>query len=140
MRDNIEEFYLDNNSNNEEIKVIKGYNEIYLNTLEKLSIRSSLAFIDDHDFYLKNDKQNGKIIPIDPFDYETLQIVFDCDLQTNPNKIDLIDVVSGKKIDLKYAMNRFIVNVDPRRVVLDVNYFYNKVDLCETNRTMEVNT
>ncbi len=74
---------------------------------------------------------------MDPYDYETLQIFFDCDLEKNRDKIDVIDVVNSKKLKYEYCIDKFLVNVDPRKVI-EKNYFYDKVLNCENNRINEL--
>ncbi len=75
---------------------------------------------------------------IDPYDYETLQIFFDSELHLNPEKIDVIDIVNKKKLNHNYCLNKFLVNVDPRKVICDPNYFISKIEVCEANRIQEI--
>lgn len=106
--------------------------------MDKLSQYCSLMILDDHSFYTKASNNNGKIMLIDPYDYETLQIFFDVDLDTNMNKIDVIDIVNKKKLDNNYCLNKFVVNIEPRRAIIDPNYFFNRIEMCEANRIAEI--
>jgi hypothetical protein len=81
---------------------------------------------------------HGKLMLIDPYDYDTLQIFFDCDIHKDPNKIEVIDIANKKRLDFDYCLNKYIVNVDPRKAVVDPNYFINKIEICETNRINEL--
>lgn len=137
LRENIEEFY-ETENNTETVKISTGYNSIYLNILEKLAQYSSFIILDDQSFFHNNDNKGGKLMLIDPYDYETLQIFFDSDLQKYPEKIDVIDVVNKKTLSFDYCINKFIVNVDPRKVISDINYFMNKIEICEANRIQEI--
>ena len=117
--------------------ISKGYNDIMLSTYEKLSQFCTIAFFDDCTLYNKSNKY-GKLFVIDPCDYETLQIWFDSDLQLEQNKLDVIDIATGKKLNNESCMDKYIVNVDPRRAVIDLNYFLSKIEQCENNRQNEI--
>ena len=136
IRENIEEFY--DEGKNDHIKISTGYNNIFLNIMEKLEQYCSFVILDDHSFFANNNYKNGKSFLIDPYDYETLQIFFDSDLEKETEKIDVIDIVNKKKLNLDYCRNKFLVNVDQRKVISDSNYFMAKIEVCEANRIMEI--
>jgi hypothetical protein len=136
MRDNIEEFYDDDNKSSG-VKISKGYNAIYLTLMEKLSQHCSFVIIDDYQYFQKN-SAHGKMMLVDPYDYETLQIFFDVDLHKYPYKIDVVDVANKNILDYNYCVNKFLVNVEPRKAITDPNYFYNKIEICENNRLTEI--
>src|SRR4051794_23140446 len=121
IRDNIEDFYEDEN-NPVQIKISKGYNNIFLNLMDKLAQYSTFVILDDDSFYQKNSNKHGKLMLIDPFDYDTLQIFFDTDLHKFPEKIDVVDIVNKKCLDFSYCINKFIVNVEPRKAIIEPAY------------------
>lgn len=139
LRDNIEECFEGGDEENNVLdkKIVKGYNQILTTMYEKLVDYSSLALIDDASLYNKT-KKNGKLIIIDPYDYETQHILFDSDLENDLEKVDFIDIATGKKLDNQKCLNKFLVNVDPRKAITDFNYFVSKVDFCEKNRENEL--
>lgn len=108
-----------------------------MNFVEKLSQFNSFVICDDYSYFKKNQDKGGKLFLIDPYDYDTLQIFFDCDLEKNKEKIDIVDVVNYKKLSYDYCIDKFLVNVDPRKST-DKMYFYDKVLLCENNRKNEL--
>ena len=75
---------------------------------------------------------------IDPYDIDTLQIFFDTDILKNPEKIDVVDIATKKRLDLNYTLGKFVVNVEPNRAIVDSNYFINKIDECINNRKAEI--
>ena len=121
-----------------EKKIEKGYNEIYLNFLDKLTQNCTFCILDDYSNYKNSDNKNGKLLLIDPYDVDTLQIFFDTDLHKYPEKINVIDVVTKNKIPLEKCLNKYIVNVEPYRAIIDINYFNNKIQECVTNRKNEL--
>ena len=55
-----------------------------------------------------------------------------------PEKLDVIDVVTKKKIPLENCLNKFVVNVEPYKAIIDVNYFNHKIEECVNNRKNEL--
>lgn len=106
--------------------------------MEKLEQYCAFVILDDHSFFTNNNNKNGKSFLIDPYDYETLQIFFDSDLHKETEKVDVIDIVNKKVLNSEYCKNKFLVNVDPRKVISDSNYFMSKIEICEANRIMEI--
>lgn len=109
-----------------------------MNLKEKLIQNSTFIILDDYSFYINNNNQHGKLFLIDPYDTETLQIFFDSDLHINPDKIDVYDVVTKKKLSSSYVMNKYVVNIEPYRAILDINYFTRKINECINNRKSEL--
>jgi hypothetical protein len=114
-----------------------GLNNIYLTQVEKLSQYCSFVILDDYNYYKKKEDKHGKLLLIDPYDYDTLHIFFDTNLNEHPEKIDVIDIVTKNKLKYEYCIDRFLVNVDPRKAI-EKNYFLNKIELCENNRILEI--
>ena len=131
--EDLEEYYEHNLSN-----IYKGYNKIYLKLMEKLAQHCCFGISDDYEFINNNKRTNGKLMLIDPYDYDTQQIFFDCDLHKHPNTIEVIDIANKKRLDINYCLNKFIVNVDPKKAVTDPNYFISRIELCEYNRINEI--
>ena len=139
---NLEEYYSTNapseeNKLNPEINT--GYKEAYLSFMGKLTQNCTFCILDDYYFYKKHDDKHGKLLLIDPYDIDTLQIFFDTDLHKNPEKIDVIDVVTKKKIPLENCLNKYVVNVEPYRAIIDINYFNHKIEECVNIRKEEIN-
>lgn len=106
--------------------------------MDKLTQNCSFVLLDDYSYYTSHNNQHGKLLLIDPYDTETLQIFFDTDTDEFPEKIDIVDVVTKKKLDREYCLNKFLVNVEPYRAILDINYFNNKIEECINNRKSEL--
>ena len=138
----IEEFYQKENENKGEEKlnaqVITGYKDSYLNFIGKLTENCTFCILDDYCNYKKNNYKHGKLLLVDPYDVDTLQIFFDSDLHKFPEKIDVIDIVTKKKIPLENCLNKFVVNVEPYRAIIDINYFNHKIEECVNNRKNEL--
>ena len=133
MRNDIDNFYSEKN-----LVPTIGYNEIYLTFMDKLTKNCVFVLMDDYSNYINNGNKNGKLMLIDPYDIDTLQIFFDTDLKENPDKITIYDVINKTKIDKDYALNRFLVNIEPYRAIVDSNYFNNKIEECINNRKNEI--
>ena len=141
---NLDEFYSRNNNNeynennavNPEINT--GYKDAYLSFIGKLTQNCTFCILDDYNYYKKHDDKHGKLLLIDPYDLDTLQIFFDADLHKNPDKIDVINVVTKQKIPLENCLNKFVVNVEPYRAIIDINYFNHKIEECVNNRKEEI--
>ena len=106
--------------------------------MEKLTQNCSFVMLDDYSYYRQNGNKYGKLLLVDPYDVETLQIFFDTDTDEYPEKIEVIDVVTKKKLERSYVLNKFLVNVEPYRAILDINYFNNKIEECVNNRKSEL--
>ena len=141
---NLDEFYSRNNNNeNNENNAVNpeintGYKDAYLSFIGKLTQNCTFCILDDYNYYKKHDNKHGKLLLIDPYDLDTLQIFFDADLHKNPDKIDVINVVTKQKIPLENCLNKFVVNVEPYRAIIDINYFNHKIEECVNNRNEEI--
>lgn len=138
QRNNIDEFYTDSQTGGGGITPSVGYKEIYLNFMNKVTENCSFCILDDYSYYTHHNNSHGKLLLIDPYDTETLQIFFDTDLHKNPDKVDIIDVVTGKRLDFSYTINKFLVNVEPYKAIVDSNYFNHKIEECINNRKSEI--
>ena len=68
------------------MKINKGYKDSYLTFIGKLTQNCTYCILDDYNFYKKHDNKHGKLLLVDPYDIDTLQIFFDVDLHKNPEK------------------------------------------------------
>ena len=137
LREAIEEYYTDSN-NQGSLQPSIGYKDIYLSFMEKISQNSSFCILDDYSYYMNNNKKHGKLFLIDPYDKDTLQIFFDVDLDKYPEKIDVVDVVTRKKLSKEYYLDKYVVNVEPYKAIIDINYFLKKIENCIHNRISEL--
>ena len=144
---NLNEFYnTENNNQNENAdnnnnlkpEINTGYKDAYLSFMGKLTQNCTFCILDDYNYYLKHENKHGKLLLVDPYDIDTLQIFFDVDLHKNPDKIDIINVVTKKNIPLNECLNKFVVNVEPFRAIIDINYFNHKIEECVNNRKEEI--
>lgn len=62
-----------------------------------------------------------------------------------PDKLHVIDIANGSRLDMKDCLNkyfillfRYVVNVDPRKAVIEQSYFLGKIEICEKRRVEEV--
>ena len=127
-----------NNENQINPEINKGYKDSYLTFIGKLTQNCTYCILDDYNFYKKHDNKHGKLLLVDPYDIDTLQIFFDVDLHKNPEKIDIINVVTKKNIPLENCLNKYVVNVEPFRAIVDINYFNHKIEECVNNRKEEI--
>ena len=137
LREAIEEYYQDDN-NQGSIQPIIGYKEIYLSFMEKISQNCSFCILDDYSYFIHNGNKHGKLFLIDSYDVDTLQIFFDIELDKYPEKIDVIDVVTQKPLSKDYYMNKYVINVEPYKAIVDINYYMNKIEECINNRKSEL--
>ncbi len=144
---NLNEFYnTENNNQNENAdnnnnlkpEINTGYKDAYLSFMGKLTQNCTFCILDDYNYYLKHENKHGKLLLVDPYDIDSLQIFFDVDLHKNPDKIDIINVVTKKNIPLNECLNKFVVNVEPYRAIIDINYFNHKIEECVNNRKEEI--
>ena len=144
---NLNEFYnTENNNQNENAdnnnnlkpEINTGYKDAYLSFMGKLTQNCTFCILDDYNYYLKHENKHGKLLLVDPYDIDTLQIFFDVDLHKNPDKIDIINVVTKKNIPLNECLNKFVVNIEPYRAIIDINYFNHKIEECVNNRKEEI--
>jgi len=139
---NLEEFYQKENEKKSEEKldaeINTGYKDAYLRFMGKLTQNCTFCILDDYFYFKKSNFKHGKLLLVDPYDIDTLQIFFDTDLKKYPEKIDVIDIVTKKKIPLENCLNKFVVNVEPYRAIIDINYFNHKIEECVNNRKNEI--
>ena len=138
----INEFYQKENENKSEeqlkAEIISGYKDSYLNFIGKLTQNCTFCILDDYINYKKNNFKHGKLLLLDPYDVDTLQIFFDSDLNKYPEKIDVIDIATKKRIPLENCLNKYVVNVEHYRAIIDINYFTHKIEECVNNRKNEL--
>ena len=106
--------------------------------MDKISQNCSFCILDDYSYFIHNGNKRGKLFLIDPYDVDTLQIFFDIELDKYPEKIEVIDVVTQKKLSRDYYMNKYVINVEPYKAIVDINYYLNKIEECINNRKSEL--
>lgn len=52
--------------------------------------------------------------------------------------VDVRDLVTGEKIPYHKSINKYVVRVESHRAILEPDYFLKMIELCEHNRTEEV--
>lgn len=136
----IEEFH----SSGIEEGLIATYNDlpsIYVAIQERLYKAASMAIHDDHTYWHRNGEtaDYGKLLLIDESDFSVQHIFFDDNVQITHGKIiDVRDVVTGETIPFKKAINKYIFRVDSYRAVVEPDYFYKSLLICEETRTEEI--
>lgn len=82
----------------------------YIQIMETLKKRSSMAIHDDR-AALSNQK-GGKLLLVDPADYGTQHIFFDDSaLEGDGCQVDVVDAVSGTKLDYNNVIGKYVVKV-----------------------------
>ena len=103
-RDNLEEFYHEEGA--PQVRIVRGFNSIYLGIMEKLAQSSTFVLVDDYPFFESTNFQGGRAFLVDPYDHDTLQIFFDTDLEKFPDRLQVIDIANGSRLDIKDCMNK----------------------------------
>lgn len=65
---------------------------------------------------------------VDQSDYNTLEIFFD---SYPTDRVDVRDIVSGKRIPYSESIDRFVVPCDKIEVMKDLDYFLKAIESCE---------
>ena len=126
-----------------EISVTKGLGSVHIKINETLNRTCSMALNDDYATWDKYGEQSkyGKLLSIDQQDYTTHHVFFDDNTQEEDEKgaIDCRDLITGENIPHARANNRFMVKVDPYKVITDQDYFSKELEACENNWNTEIN-
>lgn len=118
------------------VSIFRDLPSIQVAIQERLHRTASMAISDDFDYWNNSGKQAeyGKLLLIDPTDYNTLQLFFDDNIGVDSGRIvDVRDVVTGESIPFKKAINKFIYRVDPYRAIVEADYFFKSILTCEEN-------
>lgn len=125
------------------ISVNQGIINIYSAIKNSLCKRASLAINDDYFYWHYNGEigEYGKLLLIDESDYETQHIFFDDNINVeSPKIVDARNVVTGESIPFLKCINKYIFCVDSYRAIIEPEYFYRSILLCESNRNEELNS
>jgi len=123
------------------VNIIKDPVEIYVELMETLKKRSSIAIQHDYNAW-KNaefDQRAGKLLLVDQADYATHHIFFDDNVEDSDECIvDVRDVVTGERIPYRKFIDKYVIRVDPVRAVLEPDYFVKMIEIAEHNREEEI--
>lgn len=114
---------------------------IYVSIQERLYKTASMAIHDDYIYWHNNGETSdyGKLLLIDENDYNVQHVFFDDNIDIDQSKIvDVRDVITGEPIPFKKSINKYIFRVDPYRAVVEQDYFYKSLLVCEENRNDEI--
>lgn len=138
--ENVEEFH----SGGIEEGLITIHNDLassYVAIQETLYKSASFAISDDY-LYWNNGGEKadfGKLLLIDENDYTVQHIFFDDNVGKETAKIvDVRDVVTGETLSYKKCINKYLFRVDPYRAVVESDYFYKSILICEETRSEEI--
>lgn len=109
-----------------------------LNCLQK---HSSMAIQDDYHNYEDNDyhREVGKLLLVDQADYNTQHIFFDDNANEEEDCIvDVRDVITKEIVSYNKMKNRYVIQAEPHRAILEVDYFIKMIEQAEQARDEEV--
>jgi len=109
-----------------------------INTLQK---SSSMAISDDYANWADNDfhREVAKPLFIDQADYGTQHIFFDDNADEDEDCIvDVRDVITKEIVPYNKFKNRYVVQCEPHRAILEVDYFIKMIEMAEQNRDDEI--
>ena len=76
---------------------------------------------------------------VDENDYSVQHIFFDDNIDLEFSKIvDVRDVVTGEPLSFKKCINKYLYRVDPYRAIVESDYFYKSILVCEEARSEEI--
>lgn len=88
---------------------------------------------------IREDKDQKRILYIDPADYDTQHIFFDAKSGLGDNcRISVRDIITDQEISFKDAINKYIAVVEPHRAVSEPDYFMKLIEMCEYTRNQEI--
>lgn len=122
------------------VSLLEGVQDIYVNLIESLQKNCGYAIQDDYSFWAakKEAADAGKLLLIDDADYDSQHIFFDDNIGSGDSIVDVRDLITGETIPFKRAINKFIVQVEPDKAILENDYFLKKIEECERRRTEEI--
>ena len=109
----------------------------YIQILETLKKRSAMAIHDDR--AAQASQKGGKLLLVDPADYGTQHIFFDDSAyEGEACQVDVVDAVSGSKLEYKNVIGKYVVKVEPQRAIMEADYFVKLIDAAEQKRSEEI--
>lgn len=122
---------LDSVEEYEDCKLISDPIQQFQHILETLKKRSTMSISDDWHHYSENDRHRevGKLLLIDQADYATQHIFFDDNANVEDDCIvDVRDVITKEILPYKKFINRYVVQVEPHRAILETDYFVKQIE------------
>jgi hypothetical protein len=88
---------------------------------------------------IREDRDEKRVLYVDPADYNTLHIFFDakCGLGSDC-RISVRDIITNKEIPFRNAINKYIALVEPHRAVTEPDYFMKLIEMCEYTFDQEI--
>ena len=130
-------------SYSDNISIHHGLKSIYQAIMENLYNSHSCAIQDDYSLWSskRGAANSGKLLLIDPTDQRVQQIFFDDNISsdTKCSIVDIRNITTGKEIQYKNAIDKYMIQVEPNLAILDDDYFIKKLDICEKKLTDELN-
>ena len=114
---------------NKSMMKLTTFNEIYANSKFKLQQNAIMGYQEDWPFLkkgydAKDSKNCGKLFLIDQHDFDIHEIFWDDNIDCNHSSlIDVWDIYQKKRVLYEKAIDKFMVNVDTVRAILDNDYF-----------------
>jgi len=109
--------------------------------MESLLNSNSYAIQDDYSFWHLNKgaADSGKLFLVDETDENIHQIFFDDNINDNLecSIVDIRSASTGKKIEYRNAIGKYMVKVESDKVILDEDYFIKKLYECEAKKLQE---
>jgi len=88
---------------------------------------------------IREDKDQHRILYVDPADYSTQHIFFDAKCGFGDEcRISVQDIISGIQIPYKESINKYIALVETHRAVSETDYFMKLIEMCEYTRDQEI--
>ena len=88
---------------------------------------------------IREDKDERRILYIDPADYNTQHIYFDAKWGLGDDcRISVRDIITNNEIPFKDAINKYIAMVEPHRAVVEPDYFMKLIEMCEYTKDQEI--
>lgn len=132
---------LDNVEEYEDCNLISDPIKQFQHILETLKKRSTMSIAEDYLHYKENDwhREVGKLLLIDQADYQTQHIFFDDNARVDDDCIvDVRDVITQEILPYKKFINRYVVQVEPHRAILETDYFVKQIEQAERSRDEEI--
>jgi len=125
---------LENDDRFEDCKQINDSIPQFMHFTETLKKRSTMAVQEDHFHWNENDepREMAKLLLIDQADYQTQHIFFDDNIKNEEDCIvDVRDAITKEVIPYRKMLNRYAVQVQPHRAILEGDYFLKQIALAE---------
>jgi hypothetical protein len=124
-----------------QVTIYNDFASIYVAMQESLYKSASFAISDDYNYWNSNGEKAefGKLMLVDENDYSVQHIFFDDNIDLETSKIvDVRDMVTGEALPFKKCINKYIFRVDPYRAIVENDYFYKSILICEETRSEEI--